>query len=124
MASASRFRSSGGPSPSRQVARGRDGRGGRGKQALDEESMEEIKEAFGLFDAEGKGSIDIRELKAAFRALGFQVLAVSCSVGARSSFVPCAYRSLQPDLHTETDSVQQTVHIDSTVWRALLIMRV
>lgn len=36
--------------------------------------MEEIKEAFGLFDAEGKGSIDIRELKAAFRALGFQVL--------------------------------------------------
>lgn len=73
MASASRFRSSGGPSPSRQVARGRDGRGGRGKQALDEESMEEIKEAFGLFDAEGKGSIDIRELKAAFRALGFQV---------------------------------------------------
>lgn len=69
MASASRFRSSGGPSPSRQAR----GRGGRGKQALDEESMEEIKEAFSLFDTEGKGAIDIRELKAAFRALGFQV---------------------------------------------------
>lgn len=35
--------------------------------------MEEIKEAFSLFDTEGKGAIDIRELKAAFRALGFQV---------------------------------------------------
>lgn len=51
--------------------------GGRGKQTLDEESMEEIKEAFSLFDTEGKGAIDIRELKAAFRALGFQVGAFS-----------------------------------------------
>ncbi|GMH63312.1 hypothetical protein TL16_g03679, partial [Triparma laevis f. inornata] len=40
---------------------------------LDDESREEIKEAFQLFDTEGKGSIDIKELKAAFRALGFQV---------------------------------------------------
>jgi Ca2+-binding EF-hand superfamily protein len=36
--------------------------------------MEEVKEAFQLFDTEQKGSIDIKELKAAFRALGFQVL--------------------------------------------------
>jgi len=43
------------------------------KPALDEESLEEIKEAFQLFDTEGKGTIDIKELKAAFRALGFQV---------------------------------------------------
>lgn len=81
MASASRFRSSGGGlSPSRQ-ARGRGGAaggGGRGKQTLDEESMEEIKEAFSLFDTEGKGAIDIRELKAAFRALGFQVCLGNC----------------------------------------------
>lgn len=35
--------------------------------------MEEIREAFGLFDTEAKGTIDIRELKASFRALGFQV---------------------------------------------------
>lgn len=35
--------------------------------------MEEVKEAFQLFDTEQKGSIDIKELKAAFRALGFQV---------------------------------------------------
>lgn len=66
MASASRFR---GPSPGRQT-RGR----GRAKQTLDEEATEEIKEAFSLFDTEGKGTIDIRELKACFRALGFQVL--------------------------------------------------
>ena len=42
-------------------------------QGLDEEEMEEIREAFNLFDTDGKGTIDIRELKAAFRALGFQV---------------------------------------------------
>jgi Ca2+-binding EF-hand superfamily protein len=43
------------------------------KQGLDEEELEEIREAFNLFDTDGKGTIDIRELKAAFRALGFQV---------------------------------------------------
>jgi centrin-1 len=68
-AGASRFRSQAGISPPR--------RGGRApvktKQGLDEEAMEEIKEAFSLFDTEGKGVIDVRELKAAFRALGFQV---------------------------------------------------
>ena len=72
--SMSRFR---GPaansSPPRRAAAG-GVRGGKGKQGgLDEEAMEEIKEAFNLFDTEGKGSIDVRELKAAFRALGFQV---------------------------------------------------
>ena len=35
--------------------------------------MEEVREAFNLFDTEGRGQIDIKELKAAFRALGFQV---------------------------------------------------
>ena len=45
----------------------------KAKQGLDDEEMEEIREAFNLFDTDGKGSIDIRELKAAFRALGFQV---------------------------------------------------
>lgn len=43
------------------------------KKALDEEDLEEIKEAFHLFDTDGSGSIDVRELKAAMRALGFQV---------------------------------------------------
>jgi centrin-1 len=43
------------------------------KPTLDDESLEEIKEAFQLFDTSGKGSIDLKELKAAFRALGFQV---------------------------------------------------
>jgi hypothetical protein len=42
-------------------------------QGLDEEELEEIREAFNLFDSDGKGTIDVRELKAAFRALGFQV---------------------------------------------------
>ena len=43
------------------------------KAGLDDEQMEELKEAFNLFDTEGKNVIDVRELKAAFRALGFQV---------------------------------------------------
>ncbi|GAB9467040.1 hypothetical protein Gpo141_00004400 [Globisporangium polare] len=43
------------------------------KKALDEEDLEEIREAFHLFDTDGSGSIDARELKAAMRALGFQV---------------------------------------------------
>lgn len=49
------------------------GRPSKVKQGLDDESMEEIREAFNLFDTEGKAVIDVRELKAAFRALGFQV---------------------------------------------------
>merc|ERR1712184_128767 len=40
---------------------------------LTEEQMEEIREAFGLFDADASGMIDVRELKAAMRALGFEV---------------------------------------------------
>lgn len=53
--------------------------GGRGKGritrkvGLSDEEMEEVREAFQLFDTEQKMSIDIKELKAAFRALGFQV---------------------------------------------------
>ena len=34
--------------------------------------VEEIKEAFNLFDADGSGSIDYRELKAAMKALGIK----------------------------------------------------
>ena len=35
--------------------------------------MEEVTEAFQLFDVDHKGMIDVKEIKAAFRALGFQV---------------------------------------------------
>merc|ERR1719305_2276245 len=35
--------------------------------------MDEIREAFNLFDGDHSGAIDIRELKAAMRALGFEV---------------------------------------------------
>jgi len=60
---------------------GTPGRGGRqqqqqqqrGKQGLDEEQVEELREAFSLFDTEHSGAIDARELKAALRALGFEV---------------------------------------------------
>jgi centrin-1 len=45
----------------------------RKRQALDEEQLSEIKEAFSLFDTEHCGLIDARELKAAMRALGFEV---------------------------------------------------
>jgi centrin-1 len=42
------------------------------KNELTEEQKQEIKEAFDLFDSEGKGSIDAMELKVAMRALGFE----------------------------------------------------
>jgi centrin-1 len=50
-------------------------------QALDDEEVEEIREAFNLFDTDGKGAIDVRELKAAFRALGFQVRRSAAAYG-------------------------------------------
>jgi len=40
---------------------------------LSDEQLEEIKEAFNLFDTDHSGSIDLRELKAAMRALGFEL---------------------------------------------------
>merc|ERR1712147_310258 len=40
---------------------------------LTDEQLDEIREAFSLFDADASGMIDIRELKAAMRALGFEV---------------------------------------------------
>merc|ERR1712086_384125 len=43
------------------------------KGGLSEEQLEEIREAFGLFDGDASGAIDVRELKAAMRALGFEV---------------------------------------------------
>merc|ERR1712072_1426180 len=38
-----------------------------------EEQMDEIREAFNLFDGDQSGAIDVRELKAAMCALGFEV---------------------------------------------------
>merc|ERR1712010_225555 len=43
------------------------------KVGLSEEQVEEIREAFTLFDSDASGAIDVRELKAAMRALGFEI---------------------------------------------------
>merc|ERR1712167_179949 len=40
---------------------------------LSDEQLDEIREAFSLFDNDASGAIDVRELKAAMRALGFEV---------------------------------------------------
>merc|ERR1712107_721247 len=40
---------------------------------LSDEQLDEIREAFSLFDSDASGQIDVRELKAAMRALGFEV---------------------------------------------------
>lgn len=40
---------------------------------VDQEQLEELKEAFQLFDTNHSGSIDSREFKAAMRALGFPI---------------------------------------------------
>ncbi|EDL82838.1 centrin 2, isoform CRA_b [Rattus norvegicus] len=42
------------------------------KPELTEEQKQEIREAFDLFDADGTGTIDMKELKVAMRALGFE----------------------------------------------------
>lgn len=42
------------------------------KFELSEEQKTDIKEAFDLFDTEGTGKIDTKELKVAIRALGFE----------------------------------------------------
>ncbi|CAD7086317.1 unnamed protein product [Hermetia illucens] len=42
------------------------------KFELSDEQKADIKEAFDLFDTEGSGLIDIKELKVAIRALGFE----------------------------------------------------
>jgi centrin-1 len=39
---------------------------------LSEEEIEEIREAFNLFDTDGSGTIDPKELKAAMQSLGFE----------------------------------------------------
>eukprot|EP00743_Colponemidia_sp_Colp-15_P000950 GILK01001049.1.p1 GENE.GILK01001049.1~~GILK01001049.1.p1 ORF type:complete len:186 (+),score=51.18 GILK01001049.1:49-558(+) len=44
----------------------------RSRQELTEEQKAEIKEAFDLFDTDGSGTIDAKELKVALRALGFE----------------------------------------------------
>ena len=42
------------------------------EEELTEEQKQEIKEAFDLFDTDGSGTIDAKELKVAMRALGFE----------------------------------------------------
>lgn len=44
----------------------------KGRSDLTEEQKQEIKEAFDLFDTDGSGTIDAKELKVAMRALGFE----------------------------------------------------
>ena len=47
-------------------------KGRKARSELTEEQKQEIKEAFDLFDTEGVGQIDAKELKVAMRALGFE----------------------------------------------------
>mmetsp|Transcript_3759 Transcript_3759/g.6193 ORF Transcript_3759/g.6193 Transcript_3759/m.6193 type:complete len:161 (+) Transcript_3759:81-563(+) len=46
-------------------------RGSKKSKELSEEQKQEIKEAFDLFDSDGSGSIDAKELKVAMRTLKF-----------------------------------------------------
>merc|ERR1739848_110830 len=48
-------------------------RGMKKKTGLSDEQVDEIREAFSLFDNDASGAIDVRELKAAMRALGFEI---------------------------------------------------
>ena len=46
--------------------------GKRIRSEITEEEKQEIKEAFDLFDSESTGAIDVKKLKVAMRALGFE----------------------------------------------------
>ncbi|GKT35579.1 centrin-1 [Aduncisulcus paluster] len=46
--------------------------GSRARTALTPEQKQEIREAFDIFDTEGNGTIDTKELRVAIRALGFE----------------------------------------------------
>merc|ERR1712216_95598 len=48
-------------------------RGAKKSKGLSDEQLDEIREAFSLFDNDASGAIDVRELKAAMRALGFEI---------------------------------------------------
>ena len=50
----------------------------KNRALIDNDLMEELKEAFTLFDTNHSGSIDARELKAAMRALGHEVTKPMC----------------------------------------------
>ena len=50
----------------------------KNRALIDNDLMEELKEAFTLFDTNHNGSIDARELKAAMRALGHEVTKQMC----------------------------------------------
>ena len=75
---------------------------GKSKQGLDDEAVEEIKEAFNLFDTEGRGNIDVRELKAAFRALGFQV---------KKSEIRQMFIDMDKDLSSATVSYEEFIEM-------------
>ncbi len=45
----------------------------KNRHVIDDENLEELKEAFTLFDTNHNGRIDLREFKAAMRALGYEV---------------------------------------------------
>merc|ERR1712154_655692 len=44
----------------------------KAKTVLTDEQKQEIREAFDLFDTDGSGTIDAKELRVAMRALGFE----------------------------------------------------
>lgn len=45
---------------------------GRKRPEISDEAKQEIKEAFDLFDVDGSGAIDFKELRIAMRSLGFE----------------------------------------------------
>ncbi|XP_028760484.1 caltractin [Neltuma alba] len=46
---------------------------GKGRHGLTQQKKQEIQEAFELFDTDGSGTIDAKELNVAMRALGFEM---------------------------------------------------
>merc|ERR1712196_716052 len=55
-----------------EMALRRFNQGGKKQKELTEEQKQEMREAFDLFDTDGSGNIDAKELESAMQALGFE----------------------------------------------------
>jgi len=59
-------------SPAGKSKKGKASASGQNRVSLTDSQKQELKEAFDLFDTDGSGAIEAKELKVALRALGFE----------------------------------------------------
>lgn len=84
------------------------------KRELTELEHQEIQEAFDLFDTDGTGIIDVKEIKLVMRALGFEILkdelkAISMKFNSKSTIDYQEFLSLMKPKMKERNSRQEFI---------------